>query len=291
MKLLILFIFSSILNPAYPQEDSSSFGRNKKILFISGFTAAYGISVIGMNQLWYKNYEHSSFHWIDDSHEWQQMDKAGHSYSAYMSSRIIYNSLHSAGMSNRHALLFSSGAALLGISTVEVFDGFSAGWGASASDLIANTSGIGFFALQEAICKEEKIFPKFSWHSTPYAAMRTDVLGRNSLENILKDYNGQTYWLSFNLKSLSGYSKLPLWLCLSLGYGAEGMTGGSENPSTLPYYERYRQYYLSLDADLSKIPFHNKTLVYIFRKLNFIKVPFPALEFSRGGFAFRPLYF
>ena len=46
---------------------------------------------------------------------------------------------------------------------------------------------------------------------------------------MLKDYNGQTYWLSANLKSFFPGSNIPPWLNVAIGYGADGMFGGFEN--------------------------------------------------------------
>jgi hypothetical protein len=45
----------------------------------------------------------------------------------------------------------------------------------------------------------KRITPKFSFHTTQYAQYRPNVLGSSLAEQILKDYNGQTYWLSVNL--------------------------------------------------------------------------------------------
>ena len=64
--------------------------------------------------------------------------------------------------------------------------------------------------------------PKFSFHTTKYASLRPNVLGSSLSEEIFKDYNGQTYWLSVNLHSFFKSSKLPKWLNLAAGYGADG---------------------------------------------------------------------
>jgi hypothetical protein len=85
------------------------------------------------------------------------------------------------------------------LTIVEVFDGFSAEWGASTGDLIANATGTALYVSQELLWKEQRITPKFSFHSTKYAALRPDVLGSSLPEKNSKDYNGQTYWLSINL--------------------------------------------------------------------------------------------
>jgi hypothetical protein len=93
------------------------------------------------------------------------------------------------------------------------------------------------------------------------------------------------------LKSLTGIKALPPWLCLSFGYGAEGMINGYDEPEFEPYYERYRQFYISLDADLSKINTGNKLINKFLRSLNFIKIPFPAIVFSKNGTQAKGLYF
>ena len=77
---------------------------------------------------------------------------------------------------------------------------------------------------------------------------------------MVKDYNGQTYWLSGNIASfLPKTTRFPKWINVAFGYGAEGMLGASSNPDSLnhqalPHYDRYRQFYLSMDVDLTRIP-------------------------------------
>jgi hypothetical protein len=276
----VLLLNTSLL---FPQSDSSGINRRREYLIGGGAAAFYGLSVVGMNELWYKNYEHSSFHWVDDSREWLQMDKTGHFLSSYTASRILFGGFHSGGMSEMHSLILSSGLALAGISTIEVFDGFSSGWGASASDLAFNSAGVLLFAAQELAWNEQWVIPKISWHPTDFAHYRPDVLGSSLPERMMKDYNGHTIWLSLNLRSLTGADFLPPWLCLSPGYGAEGMISGYDDPSITPYFKRYRQYYLSLDADLSKIKTRSKALNAVLKAINLVKVPFPGVEFSPGN--------
>ncbi|WP_340169217.1 hypothetical protein [Lacinutrix sp.] len=55
---------------------------------------------------------------------------------------------------------------------------------------------------------------------------------------------------------------------------------------------RQRQFYLSLDVDLTKIETKSNTLKTIFSIFNAIKIPFPTLELnSKSGVKFRPVYF
>jgi hypothetical protein len=120
-------------------------------------------------------------------------------------------------------------------------------------------------------------------------------LGSSVPEQIIKDYNGQTYWISVNLYSFSKGSKIPKWMNVALGYGAEGMiSGNNENnaPILIPKPERFRQFYLSLDVDLTKIKTKSHFLKTIFSVLNTVKIPAPTIEYSpQSGFKFHPFYF
>jgi len=108
-------------------------------------------------------------------------------------------------------------------------------------------------------------------------------LGEGFFEEVLKDYNGQTYWLSVNLNSFIKSEKIPRWLNLAFGYGADGMLTGEPEDSLFLNHNRMRQYYLSLDIDLSRIKTNSHVLKSIFDVLNVIKIPFPALELNSKG--------
>jgi hypothetical protein len=105
-------------------------------------------------------------------------------------------------------------------------------------------------------------------------------------EQILKDYNGQTYWLSANIRSFTKTSKIPKWLNIAIGYGAEGMVTGNEefvNTIFLPESKRFRQFYLSLDVDLTKIETKSHFVKTILTIFNTIKIPAPTFEIRGCG--------
>ena len=77
-------------------------------------------------------------------------------------------------------------------------DGFSKEWGFSNYDLLSNFIGTGIFYFQEKF-KRQLLKLKFSSHLSPYAIHRRSLLGDNISQRIFKDYNGQTYWLTFDL--------------------------------------------------------------------------------------------
>jgi len=247
----------------------------------------YAGSMTGLYQLWYADYPQSSFHFINDSDEWLFMDKIGHTVTSYWIGRIGYESLNWSGVERKKATWYGGMWGLAFLTTVEVFDGFSAEWGASVPDLAANAIGTGIFIGQQLLWDDQPFTFKFSFHQTSHADYRPDLLGENFIQQLLKDYNGQTYWLSANIASfLPETSKFPKWLDVSFGYSAEGMLGAKSNPAEyngkpLPDFKRYSQYLLSLDVDLTKIKTNNETVRLLLNMIGFIKIPFPALEFNK----------
>jgi hypothetical protein len=149
--------------------------------------------------------------------------------------------------------------------------------------MAANTLGTGLFVGQELLWEEQRILLKYSFHQTRYAKQLPDKLGGGLAEEFLKDYNGQTYWLSANINSFLKIDGFPNWLNLAFGYGADGMLTGEPNDPFIINQNRTRQYYLSLDIDLSRIKTKSHFLKTIFDVLNVIKVPFPALELNSKG--------
>jgi hypothetical protein len=284
----------------YPSDTLTSHGINKGRLIGVSVTASalYIGSMAGLYSLWYSSYPQSSFHFINDCGEWQGIDKIGHAATSYWLGKIGYESLRWSGVERKKAIWYGGMWGFVFLATVEIFDGFSSEWGASVCDLVANTAGTALFMGQELLLKKQPFVLKYSFHTTEYAQYRPDLLGKNFIQQALKDYNGQTYWLSGNIASfLPESSKFPRWLNVSFGYGAEGMLGAYSNPpeyegDALPYFERYPKFFLSLDADLTKIRTRSETLKLLFNLLGFIKIPFPTLEYNRAkGFQFHPLYF
>ena len=266
----------------FKPSDSLNTKRQNSVI-ISEAVLATG-TLIGLNQLWYAEYPKSNFHFINDNSEWLQMDKAGHVFSSYHLGRFGAEMLHWSGATKRNQLLYGAGLGFAFLTAVEVLDGYSSEWGASSGDIIANAAGTALYVSQELIWDEQRITPKFSFHTTKYASERPEVLGSSFSEQILKDYNGQTYWLSVNLHSFAKGSKIPKWLNVAFGYGAEGMiTGRNENKTTFSASnpQRFRQFYLSLDVDLTKIKTNSHFLKTVFSVFNTIKIPAPTIELVR----------
>ena len=265
----------------------------------------YGGSLVALYHAWYKNYPQSNFHTFNDFAEWKQMDKVGHVYSAYTMSKFSMELWKSGGLERKQRIWIGglSGAAYQTV--IEILDGFSAEWGWSWGDVAGNILGSGAFIAQELAWDEQRIQLKTSFRRKNYSdAMlnqRSDALfGKSAAERFLKDYNGQTYWASANLRAFFPHSKIPSWLQVSVGVGAEGMFGGRENIAkdkdgnisfSRQDIKRYRQWYLAPDIDLTKIKTKNKYLKGLLFVLNSLKFPMPSLELSNGNLKWNWLHF
>ena len=268
----------------------TAFNKQRLALVVSSEAVLYTGSLIGLNELWYKDYPRSSFHFFDDSNEWLQMDKAGHLTTSYYIGRIGIGFMNWTGVSPKKAAWYGGMLGSVYQTTIEILDGYSSGWGFSVGDFAANTAGSLLCVGQQLAWNEQRIVLKYSFRQSEYSRYRPNLLGSNLQENLLKDYNGQTYWLSVNPASfMSKETVFPKWLNVAVGYGADGMTGGDFNPPYIDangnqlYFERYRQFYLSLDVDLTRIKTRSKFLKAVFYSVGFIKFPAPALEFNKNG--------
>lgn len=268
----------------------------------------YATTMIMLDKAWYAQYNRVPFHFFDDNKGWQQIDKIGHVWTAYIESFYTAQLYQWAGMPPKKAAWIGASAGFLFQAGLETLDGFSEAWGASVGDLLANTAGSVLMAAQATAWNEQRIWLKFSSHRPNYQHLPQPVqervkqlYGTGIAEPILKDYNGQSYWLSINPMSFCKNTPkgFPKWLNLAIGYGADGMLGSEKNTwqlndGTLYSYnewQRYRQFYLSFDIDLTRLPIHSRFWRMALGMLNIIKIPAPALEYNtKGEFKFHALY-
>lgn len=294
---------NAMISPDQPT--LSMLAKKPRFWLVAGSHAGlWAGSYIALNKAWYADYPKESFHFFDDRKEWNQMDKAGHVWTAYHVSRVSSGMWKWAGLSERQSVIWGGVSAVLYQSIIEIQDGFSAEWGFSVGDMEANVIGAGMFMFQQLKWKEQRIQIKLSYwpydYPTGLNTRRDQLFGKGIAERILKDYNSQTYWLSGNVHSFFKNSKWPAWLNVAIGYGSEGMLGGMENKwtdkngtgfdrSDIP---RIRKFYLSPDIDLTKIKTKSKFLRSAFYVLSMVKIPAPAIELnSKGKFKAYVLHF
>lgn len=297
-KTVITFLLSLLLlcqahpSAAQVQPDTSTVNTSRLIAMGATFTAGYTAMLVSLNNSWYAE-ERSSFHFFNDNSQWKQMDKAGHFWGAFHESRAGIDMLRWAGVPEKKAILLGGLTGIVLQTPIEFFDGFQPEYGASAGDLIANTVGSAAVVAQELAWGEVRVMPKFSFHTTAYAAVRPNVLGSNLAEQALKDYNGQTYWLSVNVGALlKPEARYPRWLNLAVGYGAHEIVYNHPYANRASGFDAYRQYYISPDLNLMHFKGRSKVLNTALYVLSIIKIPAPALEYNRkNGFRMHALYF
>lgn len=287
IALLLFFLFGTQLSA---QQDTLNPKRLKTVVALE--TIGYAGAMSGMYSLWYKDVPSSSFHTFNDNAEWNQLDKIGHGMTSYYVGKAGFEVLKWSGVTRNKSIWFGGTLGLFFLTSVEVFDGYSSAWGFSWGDVAVNTGGSLFFITQQLAWNEQRVLLKYSYHQSEYVNLRPELLGENLMQNTLKDYNGQTYWMSANIASFLGdNTSFPKWLNLAVGYGADGMVGAFDN-TLYPEIKRQRQYYVSLDIDLTRIKTKSKLANTLLGAFGFIKFPLPTLELnSEGKTKFYGVYF
>ena len=286
-KLLFLLLLPLAI---FGQSDSSQNAVNEKGLRVATIAtgAAYAGSLVILNRVWYEGNERQSFRFFNDNPEWKQVDKLGHFYSSFYLTYGISRGLQFYNVPRKKADLIGALAGFGILIPIEVFDGFSVAYGASVGDLAADAAGPLFYLAQQSLWNEIRLVPKFSFRFTDYAAMRPNVLGSGA-ERILKDYNGQTYWLSVDMDK---FVTFPKWLNLAIGYGANRMVYARDaQQHDQGLSPALREYYLSLDLDLSAIRTRSKGVKTLLFVLNMVKIPSPTLRFTSDGTRLFPAFF
>lgn len=280
---------------------SPEFNTQRFRLAAGAIGATYTGFSIALYNTWYKNFDQSSFHLFNDWGEWNNIDKVGHIYSAHVQALLSYKAAKWTGINDSKAIWTGVLLGGIGQTTIEVLDGFSSKWGFSISDFGANAFGLGLFAGQQAIWKEQRITLKVSSYPKDYSHINISPVAGNGNPDIrdvvsslygdrwgeryLKDYNAQTIWASANVKSFFPSSNIPEWANVSIGYGSENLFGGFSNDRSDVSISnpRYKQFFLSPDIDLTRIKVKKPFWKTVLSVLNIFKLPMPTLEYNSTG--------
>lgn len=291
--------------------------------------AAYALTMNGLYQTWYADYPPSSFHFFNDGKEWLQMDKMGHLLMSYNESRWIAAGARWTGLGPRSAAWTGFAGGQLIQTSFEILDGFSAQWGFSWQDVGFNLLGSGLFLGQQLGWGEQRITLKMSALPVDYPAGRiyaytpagstnwttaerraAELYGTGTASLFLKNYNTLVVWASVNPASFGKRENTwwPRWLNVAVGYGADNLFAGfgyewqedknCSGPECAAYrldpqrFPRTRQFFLSPDIDLTRLPVRSRWLRALLGGLNIFKIPAPTLEFSNlGKVRFHSIYF
>ncbi|WP_461138978.1 DUF2279 domain-containing protein [Spirosoma pomorum] len=294
VSLLGQSVWAQSINPVLPTPEPAGIRQGRFIGVVAGTAAFYTLTLLLLKKQWYK--KKVPFHSFNDNGEWLQMDKIGHMTTAYCMSRGGYELMRWSGVSEGASTLTGGLLALLFQTTIEVFDGHSEGWGFSRGDMVANVAGTALFVGQQYGAGQQVVTLKYGFRKTIFPQYRPNLLGHSVGQQMLKDYNGQQYWLSVNLASVLPVGPaFPRWLNMDVGYSGSGMIGGHENPKVFDKegnevkFERYRQFFISPDADLSRVGTFSPSLQRFIGTAQFFKIPAPSLEYNKQqGVRFHP---
>lgn len=285
-----------IYSPNLMLMDGTLWRNETEIIYPRMLTMYGGILAVGavgyfrLKDLQY-NHPTTKFHTTDfkkDLQIYQQMDKIGHFTHAYYASSLLSKLYRWSGFSGESSIWYGTLTGWLWILQIEIADAFFEEWGFSWGDLIANTLGSGFSALQQFYPEAlGGIQPKFSY--TPSEALKQRKYG-NGAKAWIDDYEGITWWLAVNVyhympeKVQNNY---PDWLKpfgVAIGHSAKGIATNAHGGE--------REILIGLDFDLRKISFgDNSGLLRFFKnELNIIKLPMPAVKITPSG-VWYGLYF
>ena len=261
--------FNSFLKPS----DTLNIQRRNSVIVFESIVFVGGI--IQLNKIFDKDHFSTNCTFINDNSTCLQMDKAAHIFTSYQIGNMSYNLLNWAGVSKKNKLIYGAGMGFVFLTTAEVIDGFSKDSNASYGDIVANAGGTSLFVFQDLLWDEQRIVPKFSFHSSQFISSNIKTM-KSQIES---EFDGQTFWLSANIQSFFKKSKVPKFLNIAIGYGVENLDNSTLNTNVEPY----RQLFLSLDVDLTRIKTNSHVLKTLFSVFNTIKVPAPTIEFSRNN--------
>ena len=276
--------------PSWAQQSNDSIVKRNAKIVLGSHVVIYGGTVVGLNQLWFKDCKWIGMHSINDNGDWLQMDKLCHATTSYHTCLFGDESMRLAGLDSKRSALYGGAFSLLFMTSIELMDSGYEDWGFSWSDMAADVGGIALYTTQQLLWNKQRISLKYSFHPTEYAQYNPEELGHNLISQSLKDYNGITIWAAFNIKELFLDSEIsfPEWLTVDLGYGAKGMI----EPQPTSDFERVRQFYLAPGVDLAKLHVENRYLKAMLRLFSVIKLPTPALEYNASDkFIWHWLYY
>jgi hypothetical protein len=262
--------------------NSDSLNRKRLSISTSILASTWVGGTYALSKVWYKEFEKTPFHSFNDATDWLQMDKLGHIYTASHLSRSYSKLYNWCGLKPKQSLLIGSALGFGFQTTIELLDAKNSAWGFSWYDMVANGIGTAFFATQELLWNEQNFLLKFSYSPTKFADLRPEVLGNSFSERILKDYNGQIYWLTFSPFSFKKERKNMEWLCVSLGYSANAKLIGDQEEVWInnQVYTSQRQVFFSLDINPEKLNIKRNWVKTLIKPLNWLKFPFPSLELT-----------
>lgn len=250
------------------------------ILLTTAMTGAFVGLHIYYNNTWWKD-RRDYFKFAEDGYYARDMDKASHIYTANVFTELTGALYEWTGMSPKKSLLYGALTSMAYETYIEINDGFAPNWGFDWKDMGANLFGALYPFMQKAMPVLQNF--TFKWSFKP-KWLKGKV--QNS-DDLLDDYTNMTFWLGISPSGLLPASlakNYPSFLGIAVGLSIKNAShaAGSTNA--------YREWFLSLDYDVTKLPGNTPFLKKLKKILNFYHFPAPAVRVSPSGIWYG-LYF
>lgn len=229
--------------------------------------------VLGANYLYYSNFQNvwwdnkpSGFYFVNDWYRNYalEQDKCSHFFAAQFMARQWAVAFETLGWPRRRAYLLAAFSALLTETGTEILDGFQPRFRFSIPDYIADIDGAFYPYLQEVYPILRDLKMKISYHASPFYL--------SGGINIFEDYDGMTFWWSYNFRKLMPAKIKKFWpkfIWIALGYGVNQVWTGPH---------RSRELYLAIDFDFSYLPVKNRILRYLLNLVDQVHLGAPTLK-------------
>jgi hypothetical protein len=274
-----LHLASSTSENRAKQKDHIKYGR---LAILGGGLLTVGvIHQFYVQNSWWKGYR-GSFHFREDLRYARNVDKVGHFYAGMLTSYLGGKAMVWSGFREEKALWYGAGLGTLFELYVEIQDGFSTLWGFDRVDFAADVAGAMFPVAKYYIPFLQNVDMKFSYLPSNAEPPRSGLF-QNEKRLVVDDYEGQRFWLSFNVDNFLPSSLRSVWpdfLRIALGLGVRNLQSGNGE----------LEWYLALDYDVTKLPGDSGFLKALKEGLNFVHLPSPAIRFS-PSVIFYGLYF
>ncbi|MDI6778949.1 MAG: hypothetical protein QME25_01955 [Bacteroidota bacterium] len=217
---------------------------------------------------WWKNYRRP-FHFQEDLIYSRSVDKVGHVWGAAFSSFVIARSYEWTGLSKPQSMWIGAVGGSLFQLFVEFQDGFSQ-WGFDRVDAAADIAG-GFYPLLQYYVPElNSLNIKASYYPRQLGKVG-NIPGQKHV--LIDDYEGQTFWLSFDTSPLlTDDLDFLKYFGVAVGYSVRDLHD---------YSNQYGILLVALDYNFKKIiPQDSDFLKALSEGLNYFKFPSPAIQIS-----------
>ena len=213
-----------------------------------------------------------SFRIRDNFDESLGANYGGHFCGGYFVSYVSEQALIASGVSYKLAPIYGAIAGLGYQTYVEVLDGYGTDFSLSPFEVYAQTLGCVYFAASQYCRTLQDLSPKFNYYPSSWFGDQPKAGSQTPID----DYSAWNFWISADIKDLTGRGFWPSWLNIAGGYGARNLDDPGET----------RVITLALDYDLVKIlPDGSPGWNWFRQTLDFVKLPAPGIEWrvTRGG--------